>query len=148
MGAGAQVSEVALGVQADNSIFRQVVDQFNFIDFLFRGKTGQRVLAGHFAAYQRNVLFDNFRHFFFDGGQIFRREDVLAVDIIIEAGVDGGADSEFHTREQMLNSLGHHMGRSVPDGMQSFFRVGGYKFNSCIFFNGVAEVFVYAVYNS
>ncbi len=146
VGSGAQIGEITLGVQADDRVFRQVVDQFHFINFIFRGKTGQRVLAGYFAAHQREVLLHNFCHFLFNGGQVFRREDMLAVDVIIEPGVNGRADGKLHTREQVLDGLGHYMGRGMADGMQAFFGVGGNKFNGSIFFNGIAEVFVHAVH--
>ena len=147
VGAGAQVGEVALGVQADNGVFRQVVDQFYFIDFLFRCKAGQRVLAGHFAADQRDILFNDFCHFLFNSGQIFRCEDMFAVDIVIETGIDGRADGEFYAREQMLDGLGHHVGRGMADGMKAFFGIGSHKFDSCVFFNRITEVFVDTVHN-
>ena len=71
---------------------------------------------------------------------------MITVDVIIEPGVDSGADGKLHTREQVLDSLGHHMGRGMADGMQSFFGVGRNKFNNSIFFDGVAEIFVHSVH--
>ena len=143
--AGAQVREVSLGVGADHCIFRQVFDQFHFVRFIFSLEFGQGFRSGQFFPDQGIVGFD-LAHFFFNGPQIFRREHMVAVQVVVEALFNGRPDGELGAREQMLDGLGHHMGGRMADGMEPFFTVRGNEFHFGIMIQGIAQVFVFPIY--
>ena len=142
MRAGTQVGEVALGIGADNGIFRQVFNQFHLVGFIFCLEFGQSFFPGQFIAHQRIVGFDDFAHFFFNGSQIFRRKNVFTVQVIVEAFVNGRANGKLRAREQMLNGLGHDMGSRMANGMEAFFRIRSNEFHLGIVVQGIAQIFV------
>ena len=57
-------------------------------------------------------------HLRLDGFQIFRREELLHQEIVVEAVLDDGADAHLHVREQPLHGLGQQVRRGMPDDLQ------------------------------
>ena len=143
---GAQVGEIALGIGTDHSIFRQVFDQFHLVGLISSLEFGQSLCPGQFLADQRIVGFDDLVHFFFNGPQIFRREHVVAVQVIVKAFFNGRSDGKFGAGEQVLDSLGHHMGSRMADGMQPFLAVRGDEFHLGIMIQGIHQILVFAVH--
>ncbi len=52
--------------------------------------------------------------------QMLLGEGEGAVEVIVPALVDGGADGQLHLRPQALDGLGHHVGAGVPVGLAVF----------------------------
>lgn len=80
-----QIREVALRIGTDDSIFRQVFDEFNLVRFIFCLEFSKGFGSGNFMTDNGQVLLDNLRHFLFDGFQVIGRKNVLTVKIIIES---------------------------------------------------------------
>ncbi len=58
------------------------------------------------------------RIFFLDGGEILRREWLVAEEVVVEAVFDHWADRDLRTRPQRLDGFGEHMGGVVADQLQ------------------------------
>ena len=82
---------------------------------------GEGLLARLVFADERFVARDDLGHFGFDGGEVFRREGLLAVEVVEEAGVGGGAVAELGLREELEDGRGQHVRGGVA---QHFERVG------------------------
>ena len=120
MGASAQVREIPLLVEADNSILGQVVNELYFIGlFLFFHKF-DGLSAGQFEAFQLQLFLADFAHFCFQGSQIIGSEGSRSIKIIIEAVVNAGADGQLYIGVQSFHSLRQHMGAGVPIGFAVF----------------------------
>ena len=69
------------------------------------------------------VGLDDFLHLFFNGQQILIGElFVTKVYIVVKALFRGGAIGKVRVRVQVLNGLGHDVGRGVPQNVQRFLR--------------------------
>ena len=71
----------------------------------------------HFAPCGARLL-DDFAHPFFDLGQIFRREGLIAGEVVIEAVLDRRADGHLSARIKLLHRLGQKMRRVMADQFQ------------------------------
>ena len=68
------------------------------------------------------ILFADFLHLFFDGGQVLVGQlGVAKVDVIVEAVLGGGAEGKVRLRVEALDGLGHDMGSRVAQNVQFFF---------------------------
>ena len=91
----AEVRELALRVERNQGVLRQVVDEFDLVGLAKALKELQRFVAGDFLAHERQVLFDDLLHFLFDVGEVAFAELAVHVDVVVEAVVDGRADGEL-----------------------------------------------------
>src|SRR3546814_10354939 len=71
---------------------------------------------------------------------------VAEVDIVIKAGFDGWADTEFDARIQCLQRLSHQVGRRVPEGSFTFLVIPREQTHRSITYNGARRVPNLAVY--
>ena len=119
VGAAAKVDEVALAVQADFLIGRQVANDLGLEGLAhFQEEVGGLVAIPHFTA-DILVAFDDLVHALFDRLEIFRGEGLLAVKVVIEAIFNGRADGHLGAGKQFLHGLGHDMGGVVADQLKS-----------------------------
>ena len=58
---------------------------------------------------------DDLLHLLLDGGEVFRGERPLGIEVVVEAVLDRRADAEPRAGEQLLHGLGQHVGGGVPD---------------------------------
>lgn len=72
---------------------------------------------------------------------------MIAVQVVVKSVVDGRADGEFDAREQVLDRLGHDVGRRMADGVEPFFAVGSDEFDGRVFHERVAQILVLAIDN-
>jgi hypothetical protein len=56
-----------------------------------------------------------------NGGEVFRREGLFAIEVVEEAGVGGGAVAELGLREELEDGRGQHVRGGVT---QNLLRVG------------------------
>ena len=136
MGSAAQINEIAQLVEADRiqpvtgdafiagflgnrgrALVAQELQQLDFeiLPFaahVFDGAVNRQLLAHH-----GNALFAHFLHPLFDGGQVFGRQRVGQVDVIVEAGRGCRSHTEPGLGPDFLHGSGHQMGRRVALGI-------------------------------
>ena len=96
MRAGAEIHEFAVLVEGDFFALRNVGEPAEFVAFLSAGLDDlDGFFAGDFLAVKRLVLIGDLLHFGLDLREIFERELMVEVDVIVEAGVGGRADVEL-----------------------------------------------------
>ncbi len=61
---------------------------------------------------------DDLAHFLFDGREVFRRERLIAEEIIEEAVLDHRANGHLRSRIKLLHRFGQHMGAVMADEFQ------------------------------
>ena len=112
--AGAQVHELALLVEGDMGILRQVVDKLHLVGLFLLLHILDGLGAGQLEALQLQLLLADLPHLRLDLRQVLRREGEGRVQVVIEAVVDGRADGQLHLRPQALHGLGQDVGAGVP----------------------------------
>ena len=130
MGTGAQVGELALLIERNVGILRQIVDQLHLVGLALLLHELQRPRRGAAQTLQLQLFLADLPHFGLDFLQVLGGEGLLGVQIIIETVVDGGADSQLRLGPQALDGLGHHMGAGVPIGLAVFLVFKGVQFSS------------------
>ena len=135
MGAGAQIGEIALLVEADDCVFRQIVDELNLIGLVLFFHEFDSFSAGQLKALQFQLFLADFTHFCFQSSQIVGSEGSRSIEIIVEAVVDAGADGQLYIGMQSFHSLRQHVGAGVPIGFAVFFVFKGklFFFRHCLF---------------
>ena len=118
--ARAKVGKFALRVEGNGFVRRQIADQFFFINFSLGFEMFHRRVAFHHFAHEFVVFLHDLFHFFFDRGEIFRREHMLGVHVVVKAVINRRSDREFRIRPQTQNRLRHNMRRRMTDRVQAF----------------------------
>ena len=117
MRTGAEVGELALLVEADDGILRQVVDELDLERlFLFFHKL-DGLGARELKALELELFLADLAHLGFDLSQILRREGERGEHIVVETVVDARADGELHLGPEALDGLRQHVGAGVPIGL-------------------------------
>ena len=133
VGAGAQVGELALGVEGDGGIFRQILNQLHLIRLVLLLHIADGFCPGLLAADNGQPLLADFLHLRLNLFQMLGGEGEGGIKVIVPALVNGGADGQLHLGPQALDGLRHHMGAGVPvqlpvlgvfKGIQIFFAHG------------------------
>ena len=91
------------------------------------------------------VARDDLAHLLFDRGEIFRRERLVAEEIVIEAVLDHRADRDLGARPQRLHRLGQHMRGVMPDQFQRARIVAGDEFDFRVVLDRIGEIGDHAV---
>ena len=96
MRAAAEVDEVAIAIEADLVAGRsEPGDEVSLHEVAVAREFGEGPFAGFVLADEGLIAGDDFGHFGFDGGEVFGGEGLLAVEVVEEAGVGGGAVTEL-----------------------------------------------------
>ena len=96
MRTAAEVDEFAVAIKADLGAGRgELRDEVRLHEVAVAFKFFQGLFARLVFADEGLVARDDLGHFGFDGGEVFRREGFLAVEVVEEAGVGGGAVAEL-----------------------------------------------------
>ena len=141
----AQVCEVALFVEGDNSIFGQILNQFYFVRFFSFFHVFDCFFSGQFEFFDCDIFFRNFLHFCFQSFQFFLCESFFSVEIIVEAVSDSGADRNFSFGVQAFYSLCQHMRCCVAECQFAGFIFECADRNFCIFVYNITQIFYFAV---
>ena len=114
MGAGAQVGKLALLVEGDVCVLREVVDELHLEGLLLLLHELERLGPGQLKALQLQLLLADLPHLGLDLLQVLGSKGKGGVHIVVPALVDGGADGQLHLGPQPLDGLGHDVGAGVP----------------------------------
>ena len=117
MRTGAQVHELALLVEGDVGVLRQIIDQLHLIGLFLLLHILDGLGPGQLEALQLQLLLADLPHLRLDLRQVLRGEGKRRVQIVIKAVVDGRADGQLHLRPQPLHGLGQNVGAGVPIGL-------------------------------
>ena len=116
-GTGAQVGEVALLVEGDVGVLRQVLDELHLVGLLLLLHELDGLLTGQLKALQLQLLLADLAHLGLESSQILGGEGAGGVKIVVEPVLDAGADGQLHLGVQPLHGLGQHVGTGVPVGL-------------------------------
>ena len=100
------------------SVAGQVLDQLSLVFLALRLEEGDGLLAVDHPALEPGAAADNVAHLRLDGGEVVRRERLIAGEIVVEAVLDRRADGHLGAGIQILHRLGQHMGGVVTDHLQ------------------------------
>ena len=118
MRAAAEVEPVALEIDLDRLVAGNGVDQLDLEGLALVAEHLLGLLAvPHFLG-EGFVARDDLAHLLFDRGEIFRRERLVAEEVVIEAVLDHRADGHLRARPQRLHGFGQHMRAVMPDQFQ------------------------------
>ena len=145
---GAEICEVALFIHGNLSIFRKVIDQHNLVILSLVLEELQCFIAADYFLYQWNVFLGNLGHFLFNGCEIFLAENMGRVQIIVETVINSRSDGKLGAWEQVLDSLGHHMGSGMTQSKEAFLIFLGKKFDFTAIHNGITEICQFTVHLS
>ena len=115
MRTGTEIGKLALGIEADNLILRQVLDQFHFVRLVFLLKIRDRLIPRHRVLLNFQIFLDDLLHLRLDLLQIIRGKRRLSVHVIVESVCDGRTDRQLCLRIQSLDGLGHNVGCGVTE---------------------------------
>ena len=118
MRAAAEIEPVALVIDLDRLVAGNGVDQFDLEGLALVAEHLLCLLARPDFLGERFVARDDLAHLLFDRGEIFRRERLVAEEVVIEAVLDHRADGDLRARPQRLHRFGQHMRRVMPDQFQ------------------------------
>ena len=116
--AAAEIEPVALLVDLDLLVGRDGVDQLDLevLAHVAEGLLG--LLARPHLLGEGFVARDDLAHLLLDDRQIFRRERLIAEEVVVEAVLDHRADGDLRAGPQRLHGFGQHMRGVVPDQFQ------------------------------
>jgi hypothetical protein len=140
MRAAAEVEPVALEIDLDRLVAWNGVDQFDLEGLALVAEHLLGLLAiPHFLG-EGLVARDDLAHALFDRREIFRRERLVAEEVVIETVLDHGPDRHLGARPQRLHGLGQHMRSIMPDQFQRTRILAVDQFDLRILRNGIVEV--------
>ena len=117
MGAGAQVGELSLLVEADVGVLGEIVDELHLVGLALLLHELQGLFPGQLKALQLQLLLADLPHLRLHLLQDLRSEGEGGVHVVVEALLDGRADGQFDLRIQTLDRLGQDVGAGVPIGL-------------------------------
>ena len=117
MGAGAQIGELALLVEGDVGVLRQIMDQLHLVGLALLLHELDGLFPGQLEPLQLQLLLADLPHLCLDLLQVLRREGEGGVQVVVPALVDGGADGQLHLGPQALDGLRHDVRAGVPVGL-------------------------------
>ena len=103
-----------------------VVDEFELVGLV--GQLVARLILGLVdAPVEQLPVLDDLAHPLFQLRQVFGRERVRDVEVVVEAVGDRRPDPELGVREQVLDGLGQHVCGRVPDDAAPVVGVGRHR---------------------
>ena len=118
MRAAAEVEPVALEIDFDRLVAGNGVDQLDLEGLALVAEHLLGLFARPDLLRERLVARDDLAHLLLDRGEIFRRERLVAEEVVIEAVLDHRADGDLRARPQRLHGFGQHMRAVMPDQFQ------------------------------
>ncbi len=145
MRAAAEIEPVALLVDLDGLVGRDRIDQFDLEHFAVVAEHLLGLLARPDLLGEGFVARDDLAHFLFDRGEVFRRERLVAEEVVIEAVLDHRADRDLRARPQRLHGFGQHVRGVVPDQLQCAGIVAGDEFDFGVALDWIGEIDDHAI---
>ena len=128
--AAAEIEPVALVVDLDRLVAGNGVDQFDLEGLALVAEHLLGLLAVPDFLGEGFVARDDLAHLLLDRGKIFRRERLVAEEVVVEAVLDHRADRHLRARPQRLHGFGQHMRGVMPDQLQRARVVAGDRIRS------------------
>ena len=136
----AQIEPVALFVDLDLLIFRDGVDQLDLEQLALVAEGFLRLLARPHFLGEGFVAGDDLAHLFFDGVEVFRRERLVAEEIVIEAVLDHRADGDLGAGPQRLHGFREHVRGVVADELERARVVAGEELDLGVVLDRIGEI--------
>ena len=140
VGSAAQIEPVALLVNLDRLVGWDGVDQFDLEHLAVVGEHLLGLFARPDFLGEGFVARDDLTHPLFDCRKIFRRERLVAEEIVIEAVLDHRADRHLRARPQRLHGFREHVRRIVSDQFQRAGIVARDEFDFGVMLYTVGEI--------
>ena len=116
MRTGTEVCELALGVERNVRVNRQIVDQLDLVRLVLFFHILDGFLARQLKALELELFLADLAHLGFQLFHDLGREGKRRVEVIIEAVVDRRADGQLDLRMQPLDGLRQNVRTGVPVG--------------------------------
>ncbi len=139
VGTGAEVNEVVLAVDGDAGVGGDGVEELELIGLLLLLKNLAGLVARHNLALQAGGFLDDGFHLLLDGIEVFAIEGA-EVEVIEEAFVGSGTDSDLGLGEEVFHGFGHDMGSSVAEDGEGLGSALVEQFDFTVVLNDVAQV--------
>ena len=143
--AAAEIEPFALLVDLDRLVARNGVDQFDLELLALVAEHLFGFLARPYFLGEGCIARDDLAHLLFDGRQVFRRERLVAEEIVIEAVLDHRPDGHLRAGPERLHGFRQHMRGIVPDQFQRARVVAVEEFDFGIALDRVGQVGEHAV---
>ena len=118
MRAAAEVEPVALEIDLDRLVAGNGIDQLDLESLALVAEHLFCLFARPDLLREGFVARDDLAHLLLDRREIFRRERLVAEEVVIEAVLDHRADGDLRARPQRLHRFGEHMRAVMPDQFQ------------------------------
>ena len=141
----AQVEPVALLVDLDRLVLGDGVDQLDLEVLALLLEHAFGLVARPHLLGEGSVARDDLAHLLLDGGEVFRRERLVAEEVVIEAVVDDGADRHLRAGPQVLHGFCKDMRGVVADQFQRARILARDELDLCVRFDRIGEVGDHAV---
>ena len=120
MRACAQVGELALLVERNGSVFRQIVNQLYLVRLLALFHELDGLLARQLEALELLLFLADLAHLCLESIEVLLREGERRIKIVVEAVVDGRADGQLDLRIQAFYCLRENVRYRVTVGVAVF----------------------------
>ena len=131
----AQIEPVALAIQRDGLVARQVLDDLRLVFLALVLEEPDRLVAVDHLADEFFPARDDLAHLRLDRSEILRRERLVAGEVVIEPVSDRRPDGHLRAGIQLLHRLGQHMRRVVADQLQRLGIAAGDEHNVGVVFD-------------
>ncbi len=138
--AAAEIEPVALLVDLDLLILRDRVDQLDLEQLALVAEHLLGLVARPHLLGEGFVARDDLAHLLLDGVEVFRRERLVAEEVVIEAVLDHRADGDLGAGPERLHRFGQHMRGVVPDQLQRARVVAGEELDLGVALDRIGEV--------
>ncbi len=138
--AAAEVEPVTLLVNLERLVGRNGVDQLDLEILALVAEDFLGLLARPDFLGEGFVARNDLLHLFFDDGQVFQRERLVAEEVVIEPVLDHRADGDLRARPQRLHRFGEHMRGVVPDQFQGARVLARDEFDLGVALDRVAQI--------
>ena len=136
----AEIEPVALLVDLDLLVFRDGVDQFDFERLALVAKNFLGLVARPDFLGEGFVARDDLAHLFLDRVEVFRRERLIAEEIVVEAVVDHRADGDLRAGPERLHGFGQHVRGVVANEFQRARILAADEFDLGVVLDRVGEI--------
>ena len=120
MRARAQVYKVALAVERQLLLIRQVVDQLHLVGLAPLLHQGDGFLARQHKALLALIALDDARHLLLNLLQVLRLEGLFHIKIVVKSVLNGGANGQLGLGEEVFDRACHHVAGGMPQQVAGF----------------------------
>ena len=138
--AAAEIEPVALLVDFYLLVRGDGVDQLDLEQLALVAKGFLRLVARPDLLGEGFVAGDDLAHLLFDGGEVFRREWLVAEEVVIKTVVDHRPDGDLCSRPQRLHCFGEHVRGIVADEFERPRVVAGQKLDLGVVLDRIGKV--------